>query len=34
MPIDFGFAVKSFLKVIQPKKMLIIETELWPNTLH
>lgn len=34
MPIDFGFAVKGFLKVIQPKKMLIIETELWPNTLH
>ncbi|KAA8671144.1 lipid IV(A) 3-deoxy-D-manno-octulosonic acid transferase [Vibrio gigantis] len=34
MPIDFGFAVKGFLKAIQPKKMLIIETELWPNTLH
>ncbi|MCX8847227.1 lipid IV(A) 3-deoxy-D-manno-octulosonic acid transferase [Vibrio parahaemolyticus] len=34
MPIDFGFAVKSFLKAIPPKKMLIIETELWPNTLN
>ncbi|MEF1226008.1 lipid IV(A) 3-deoxy-D-manno-octulosonic acid transferase [Vibrio fortis] len=34
MPIDFGFAVKGFLKAIQPKRMLIIETELWPNTLH
>ncbi|EGQ8508403.1 3-deoxy-D-manno-octulosonic acid transferase, partial [Vibrio parahaemolyticus] len=34
MPIDFGFAVKSFLKAIQPEKMLIIETELWPNTLN
>lgn len=34
MPIDFAFAVKGFLKAIQPKKMLIIETELWPNTLH
>lgn len=33
MPIDFAFAVKGFLRVIQPKKMLIIETELWPNTL-
>ncbi|TMX58647.1 lipid IV(A) 3-deoxy-D-manno-octulosonic acid transferase [Vibrio rotiferianus] len=33
MPIDFAFAVKRFLKVIQPKQMLIIETELWPNTL-
>ncbi|MEZ8916245.1 lipid IV(A) 3-deoxy-D-manno-octulosonic acid transferase [Vibrio lentus] len=34
MPIDFRFAVKSFLKIIQPRKMLIIETELWPNTLN
>ncbi|HCE2247263.1 lipid IV(A) 3-deoxy-D-manno-octulosonic acid transferase [Vibrio parahaemolyticus] len=34
MPIDFGFAIKGFLKAVQPKKMLIIETELWPNTLH
>ncbi|TDE21622.1 3-deoxy-D-manno-octulosonic acid transferase [Vibrio owensii] len=34
MPIDFGFAVKSFLKAIRPKQMLIIETELWPNTLN
>ncbi len=28
MPIDFAFAVKRFLKTTQPKKMLIIETEL------
>lgn len=34
MPIDFGFAIKGFLKAIRPTKMLIIETELWPNTLH
>lgn len=34
MPIDFGFAVKGFLKAIRPKKMFIIETELWPNTLN
>ena len=34
MPIDFGFAVKVFLKAIRPKQMLIIETELWPNTLN
>ncbi|ASU23361.1 3-deoxy-D-manno-octulosonic acid transferase [Vibrio qinghaiensis] len=33
MPIDFAFAVRGFLKVINPEKMLIIETELWPNTL-
>ena len=34
MPIDFGFAVRAFLKTAQPCKMLIIETELWPNTLY
>ena len=34
MPIDFGFAVKGFLQAIRPTQMLIIETELWPNTLH
>ncbi|AYO15886.1 3-deoxy-D-manno-octulosonic acid transferase [Vibrio owensii] len=34
MPIDFAFAVRGFLKVINPSKMLIIETELWPNTLN
>ncbi|MGI9832798.1 lipid IV(A) 3-deoxy-D-manno-octulosonic acid transferase [Vibrio vulnificus] len=33
MPIDFAFAVRGFLKAVNPAKMLIIETELWPNTL-
>ncbi|HDY7913216.1 TPA: lipid IV(A) 3-deoxy-D-manno-octulosonic acid transferase [Vibrio vulnificus] len=33
MPIDFAFAVRGFLKALNPAKMLIIETELWPNTL-
>ncbi|ASC55870.1 lipid IV(A) 3-deoxy-D-manno-octulosonic acid transferase [Vibrio vulnificus] len=33
MPIDFAFAVRGFLKAINPAKLLIIETELWPNTL-
>ena len=34
MPFDFSFAVKCFLKRIQPRILLIMETELWPNTLH
>ncbi len=34
MPIDFCFAVRGFLKAVKPTKMLIMETELWPNTLH
>ncbi|MEZ9449316.1 lipid IV(A) 3-deoxy-D-manno-octulosonic acid transferase [Vibrio splendidus] len=34
MPIDFPWCVRGFLKTVQPKQMLIMETELWPNTLH
>lgn len=34
MPIDFSRCVQGFLKAVQPKQMLIMETELWPNTLH
>ncbi|SDH75032.1 3-deoxy-D-manno-octulosonic-acid transferase [Vibrio xiamenensis] len=34
MPIDFSFAVRGFLKAVKPQKLLIIETELWPNTLQ
>lgn len=34
MPLDFKFAIHGFLKTIQPQKLLIMETELWPNTLH
>lgn len=33
MPIDFSWCVKGFLRAIQPQAMLIMETELWPNTL-
>lgn len=34
MPLDFPFAVKGFIKAIKPCKMVIMETELWPNTLY
>ncbi len=34
MPLDFPFAIKGFLSSISPRAMLIMETELWPNTLH
>ena len=33
MPIDFGWCVRGFLKVIKPKLFLIVEKELWLNTL-
>ncbi|CAK1934322.1 lipid IV(A) 3-deoxy-D-manno-octulosonic acid transferase [Vibrio crassostreae] len=34
MPLDFPFAVKSFVRKTKPRNLLIMETELWPNTLH
>ena len=34
MPLDFSFAIKQFIKIIKPSSLLIMETELWPNTLH
>jgi len=34
MPIDFAWTVRRFIKKIQPQKLFIMETELWPNTLH
>ncbi|WP_375752233.1 lipid IV(A) 3-deoxy-D-manno-octulosonic acid transferase [Vibrio sp. HN007] len=34
MPLDFPFALKGFLKSVSPSKLLIMETELWPNTLN
>ncbi|GAB3529086.1 lipid IV(A) 3-deoxy-D-manno-octulosonic acid transferase [Photobacterium alginatilyticum] len=33
MPLDFSWAIKRFLRVAKPKALLIMETELWPNTL-
>ena len=33
MPIDFAWTVRRFIKKIQPQKLFIMETELWPNTL-
>ncbi|EMB49889.1 3-deoxy-D-manno-octulosonic-acid transferase [Vibrio mimicus] len=33
-PIDFSFAVRGFLHRVRPCQLIIVETELWPNTLH
>lgn len=33
MPFDFPFALKRFVKTVNPSQLLIMETELWPNTL-
>ncbi|MGI2171027.1 lipid IV(A) 3-deoxy-D-manno-octulosonic acid transferase [Shewanella sp. MF05960] len=34
LPFDFAYAVKRFLRQIQPKHMIVMETELWPNLLY
>lgn len=34
MPIDFSWCITGFLRAINPSVMLIMETELWPNTLY
>ena len=33
MPLDFCWMINRFIKTIKPSKLLIMETELWPNTL-
>lgn len=33
VPYDYPSAIKRFLKRIQPRMLVIIETELWPNIL-
>jgi len=33
MPVDFSWAINRFIKRINPQKLFIMETELWPNTL-
>lgn len=33
MPVDFNVAVRGFLRAVNPRLCVIMETELWPNTL-
>jgi 3-deoxy-D-manno-octulosonic-acid transferase len=33
-PLDLSFIVKRFIKLINPKILIIMETELWPNLIH
>ena len=34
LPLDYSYAVKRFLKQVQPQMCIIMETELWPNLVH
>src|ERR1039458_6356501 len=33
-PLDLPWAVGAFLKALQPRMLVLAETELWPNLLH
>lgn len=33
MPLDFAWAIRRFLRIVRPRALYIMETELWPNTL-
>ena len=33
-PIDFPWAVNSFLEAADPSMLVLLETEIWPNVLH
>ncbi len=33
-PMDFGFAIRPYLRLLHPELVVIAETEFWPNFLH
>ncbi|WP_446741691.1 3-deoxy-D-manno-octulosonic acid transferase [Silvibacterium acidisoli] len=33
-PLDFAFAVRAWLKALQPGLVVLLETEFWPRMLH
>jgi len=33
-PMDFGFAIRPYLQLLQPKLVIVAETEFWPNFLR
>jgi 3-deoxy-D-manno-octulosonic-acid transferase len=33
-PLDFGFAIRSYLRAVRPQLVVIAETEFWPNFLR
>lgn len=34
MPLDFGFALRPYLRALKPSLLILAETEFWPNLLH
>ena len=34
LPLDFGFAIRPYLRALRPALVVIAETEFWPNFLR
>ena len=34
LPLDFAFAVRAYLRVLQPAALVLMESELWPRMLQ
>jgi 3-deoxy-D-manno-octulosonic-acid transferase len=34
LPLDFAFSVRRYLRALQPKMMILMESELWPRLIH
>lgn len=34
LPLDINFFIKKFLKYWKPKKVILIESEIWPNVIY
>ena len=33
-PIDLPWVVRRFLRAYQPRLLILVETEIWPNLIH
>ncbi len=34
MPLDFGWAVRAYMRALRPRAVVLMESELWPRLLH
>ncbi len=34
MPLDFGWAVRAYMRALRPQALVLMESELWPRMLH
>ncbi len=34
LPLDFGYSVRRYLRTLQPRMLVLMESELWPNLLR